>query len=145
MKRKMYSFLVLCLACLCALCAFACGQKDKAQLVCSLTENGEKRVVISVTETDGNCTLLDCMEKLSETETAFTYTLSGGMITKVNGTENAADFSSCWMIYTSDKEMSNAAWGEVECNGTTCGSAVVGVESLTVTAGEIYVLDYVIF
>lgn len=145
MKRKISSLLVLCLACLCALCAFACGQKDTAKLVCSLVENGENRVVISVTETDGKCTMLDCMEKLAETEADFSYAFSGGMVTQVNGVQNAADFSSCWMVYTSDAEMANAAWGKVEYNGAEYGSAIVGVESLTVIAGGIYILDYVAF
>ena len=145
MKHKISAFLALCLACLCALCAFACGQKDTAKLECSLVENGENRVVISVTETDGKCTMLDCMEKLAESETEFSYAFSGGMVTKVNGVENAADFSACWMVYTSDAEMANTAWGKVEYNGTEYGSAIVGVEALTVITGGIYILDFVTF
>ena len=145
MKRKISSLLVLCLTFLCALCAVACGGKDKTKLVCSLVESGETRVVISVAETDGKCTLLDCMAKLTETETNFSYEFSGGMIIKVNGTENAADFSSCWMLYTSDVEMSNAAWGKVEYDGTEYGSAVLGAEALTVLADEIYILEYITF
>jgi hypothetical protein len=108
-------------------------------------ENGENRVVISVTETDGKCTMLDCMEKLAETEADFSYAFSGGMVTQVNGVQNAADYSKCWMVYTSDSEMANAAWGTIDYNGATLGSAVVGADALTVITGEIYVLEYVTF
>ena len=146
MKRKWNIFLAFCFSVLCALSLFACGaKKDTGALVCSLVENGSTRVVISVGDTDGNCTLLDCMEKLKMDEEGFTFEIASGMVTSINGVENPADWSYCWMLYTSDVEMANAEWGTVKYKDATLGSAIVGANALTVTAGEIYVWEYVAF
>ena len=142
MKRKFYGFLSMCLSFLCALCLFACDRKDKSNLVCLLVGSNQTRVVISVSQPGQNCTLLDCMEILKQREDNFTYTMFNGMITSINGVENPADFSKCWMLYTSDAEMANTAWGKIEYNSETLGSAVVGAVDLEVIAGGIYVWDY---
>ena len=55
------------------------------------------------------------------------------------------DFSHCWMLYTSDGEMSNAAWGEIEYNGEKLGSAVLGADALPVLEGQVYVWYYQAF
>ena len=146
MKRKWNIFLAFCFSALCVLSLFACGRKDKSNLKCALVESTQTRVVISVSEPGLNCTVLDCMEILRQSQdTDFTFTFSNGMITSVNGVENPADFSYCWMLYTSDVEMANAEWGSVKYKDTMLGSAIVGANALTVTAGEIYVWEYVAF
>lgn len=148
MKRKFSIFLAVCFSFLCALCLLACGvnkSNGESKLVCTLIENSQTRVVISVEETDGKATLLDCMETLKQGENNFTYTMSNGMVTSINGVDNPADFSKCWMLYTSDAEMANTSWGSLEYNGKTLGSAIVGAEALDVMAGEIYVWEYVAF
>lgn len=139
MKRKLLSlFLVL----FSLFCLFSCGGKGNA--TCLLLEKTETRVVISVSEASDNGTVMDCMEFLQE-KGEISYKLSGTMVTELNGKANAADFSGCWMLYTSDAEMSNAEWGTVEYEGKTLGSAILGADALTVTAGEIYIWEYVIF
>ena len=147
MKHKTRIFFALCLSLVCALCLFACGDTSNGEgkLVCRLVENTTARVVICVEETDGETTLLDCMEQLKASETQFSYKLVSGMVTAINGVENPADFSKCWMLYTSDAEMANAAWGTAEYDGKTLGSAVVGADALDVIAGGIYIWDYVSF
>lgn len=148
MKRKISIFLTLCLSFICALCLVACGKAGAGTGKienCLLVESGETRVVISVGDIVGNVTLSDCMEYLSELHEDFTFTMESGMITSINGIDNTADFSKCWMVYTSDGEMANTAWGTIDYNGATLGSAVVGADALTVITGEIYVLEYVMF
>ena len=148
MKRKMSIVVALCLSFMFALCLFACGKTGGGMGKienCLLVENGETRVVISVGDIGGNATLLDCMEHLSKLYEDFTFTMKSGMVTSINGVENTEDFSSCWMVYTSDAEMANAAWGTIDYNGATLGSAVVGADALTVITGEIYVWEYVGF
>ena len=49
----------------------------------------------------------------------LTFEISGGMISSIEGKENPLDYSSCWMLYTSDKEMSNTEWGTIEYDGKT--------------------------
>ena len=100
--------------------------------------------MISVSGASDNGTVMDCMEFL-QAKGEISYKLSGTMVTELNGKANAADFSGCWMLYTSDAEMSNAEWGTVEYEGKTLGSAILGADALTVTAGEIYIWEYVIF
>ena len=65
-----------------------------------------------------------------------------GMIVSVNGIDNPADFSSCWMLYTSDPENSNSAWGTVEYNKVEYGSAVSGAEALKIKPDHIYIWVY---
>ena len=146
MKRKTNVFLSLLLSLVCALSLFACDRKDKSNLKCTLVESSQTRVVISVDNPGLNCTLLDCMEVLRQAQdTDFTFAFSNGMLTSINGVENPADFSSCWMLYTSDAEMANTAWGTTEYDGKTLGSAIVGAFELDVIAGGIYVWVYTTF
>ena len=139
MKRKMISLLLMVIT---LICFMACGG---GKVECSLAGVEETRVVILVEQTDGKGTLLDCMEYLAEKEETFAYKMVGGMLTEINGKANAADFSACWMLYTSDDEMSNTEWGVIEYEGATLGSAVVGAEVLLVEEGEIYVWIYQTF
>ena len=67
------------------------------------------------------------------------------MVSKINGTENAADFSACWILYTSDSEMGNSEWGTYDFQNVTCLSAIVGGDALTVSAGAYYIWVYTTF
>ncbi len=82
--------------------------------------------------------LIDYMEQLMN-EGKMTCTISNGMVTSINGIDNPADFSSCWMLYTSDAENANTAWGVVEYNGTQYGSAISGAESLKIKPDQLYI------
>ena len=138
-KGKIFSLFLVILSLFCFL---SCG--GKGEVTCALAEKTETRVVITVSEGANGGTVLDCMKLLQE-QGEISYQISGGMVTEINGKANAADFSGCWMLYTSDKEMSNAEWGTVEYNGETIASAILGAEALMVTKGEIYIWEYVIF
>lgn len=65
-----------------------------------------------------------------------------GMITSINGIDNPVDWSSCWMLYTSDETLANVAWGSVEYEGKTYGSAVSGAETLVIKADQLYIWVY---
>ncbi len=82
--------------------------------------------------------LIDYMNKLIESG-ELTCTIANGMVTSINGIENPADFSSCWMLYTSDAENSNTAWGTVEYDGKEYGSAISGAETLKIKPGQLYI------
>ena len=112
----------------------------------TITKSNETRVEIYVSDLGDseNCTLIDVMEML-KLGGDLTYEISGGMVTSIEGKANAADFSACWMLYTSDAEMSNAEWGSIQVGEKTLGSAIVGAEALPVAAGEYYVWDYQTF
>lgn len=94
---------------------------------------------LDITETT---VLLDYMKALKN-DGALDYTLSkDGMITAINGKENPADWSKCWMLYSNDTELSNGEWGTVTVNGVTYLSAVLGAESLPIKDGKIYVWEF---
>ena len=102
----------------------------------------ENMVVITVNEAEDGVTLLSVMESL-QAEGKLTYTYGAdGMVTSIEGKENAADWSACWMLYTSDAELANTDWGTVEYNGVACGSAIVGAGALEVIEGGIYIWSY---
>ena len=82
--------------------------------------------------------LIDYMNELAKNG-ELTCTISNGMITSINGIENPADFSSCWMLYTSDAENANASWGTVEFEGTEYGSAISGAETLKIKPDQLYI------
>jgi hypothetical protein len=98
-------------------------------------------LVIQVEEVEGEATLLSVMQTLQEEE-KLSFEIVSGMITGINGKSNAADYSSCWMLYTSDAELANSEWGTISYAGQTLGSAIVGADTLTVAAGAYYIWSY---
>ena len=138
--KRIKVFLVSCI--FFVLCAFgfsAC--KKGGEVTCTLLSVTDTQVVIRVDETDGKAVLLNAMEKL-QSKGELTFTVSGGMVTAINGVENDTTNYIYWMLYTSDSEMSNAAWGTVEYDGQTLGSAALGAEDLIVAKDAIYIWKY---
>ena len=130
--RKVLVGLLLALtAVLSSVLFFACGK----------SADGVKPLVIVADENAAGKTLLEVMSEMEENG-EFSYKVKDGMIVEINGTENDLDYNPCWMLYTSDQENSNTAWGEYEYNGETLGSASVGADSLIVKSGEAYVWVY---
>ena len=101
-------------------------------------------VVLYVENAEANSVLLDAMYALQE-EGRISFQMQNGMLTELNGKKNTADWSQVWMLYTSDVEFSNTAWGSYPLEEMTLGSAIVGAESLPIKAGEYYVWSYQTF
>ena len=143
MKRKIYLFFTLLLTLVTVVYMLvACDKEGSAKA--EILSKTDTMVVIKVNETEGFATLLDAMNYLQD-EGKLTFEFSGGMVVSVEGKTNASDWSACWMLYTSDKEMSNTEWGVVEYDEKSYASAILGAESLTVAVGEYYILSYVSF
>ena len=121
----------------------ACGNTET-----HVIKEGDTKVVITVSneylEENQTSTLVEYMEFLKGNG-ELEYEISSGMITSINGIENPADWSSCWMLYTDDAELSNSEWGIAEYNGKTYGSAIVGAESLIIKDGCTYIWYYQTF
>lgn len=113
---------------------------------CATVENKtEDMVAIRVTDAEENTMFVDVMKSL-QTGGALTFTQDAqGMVTSVNGKENAADWSACWMLYTSDTELSTTEWGGYDYDGVTLGSASFGADMLPVKNGEVYIWVYTSF
>ena len=109
-----------------------------------VVKDSDTCIVIRVPEDAEEMLLMDYMEILRE-RGELTFATQNGMITSIGDIENPADFSSCWMLYTSDAELSNSAWGTVEYDGVEYGSAVVGAEALTVKPGCLYIWAFITF
>ena len=101
----------------------------------------ETMVVIKVENAGNGVKLLQVMNELKE-EGVLSFKMQNGMVVEINGTANDADYNPCWMLYTSDAERANTAWGTCEYQGNTIGSALVGAELLPVVDGGIYVWAY---
>ena len=105
----------------------------------------DEKIIITVSskqmELTDSTTLLEYMQSL-KADGEFEFEIVSGMITSINGIENPADWSSCWMLYTNDTELSNSTWGTAEYNGETFGSAIVGAEELIVKNGYKYIWYY---
>ena len=101
-------------------------------------KDSDTYIVIKTTGEKDDLYLIDYMEKLKE-KGQLEFSVSDGMITSINGIDNPADFSSCWMLYTSDEESANAAWGTVEYEGKQYGSAISGAEQLKIKPDQLYI------
>ena len=108
-------------------------------------KDSDTYIVVKTTEQamDGatDMTLMDYMTKLKE-KGDLEFTISDGMITSINGIDNPVDYSSCWMLYTSDADNANASWGTVEYEGKEYGSAISGAETLMIKADQLYIWVY---
>ncbi len=104
-------------------------------------KDSETCIVIKTTEDamkgKEDMLLIDYMELMRDE--GLEFTVSDGMIVSINGIDNPADYSSCWMLYTSDPELSNSTWGTVEYEGEEYGSAVSGAETLKIKPGQLYI------
>ncbi len=145
MKRIKTIIATLLLAIVSAFCLVACDKNnDPDKLSCSVKESGETFVVISVDQADGDFLLLDCMSALQK-EGKMTYEMQGTMVQSINGKANTANFSSCWMLYTTDSEFSTTEYGSYTWGGQEMGSAILGAEALPVLEGALYAWVYVTF
>ncbi len=113
----------------------ACGKKTPVTVTATDTA-----VAIHIPQGETG-TLLSYMEKL-QTNGALSFTMSGTLLTEMNGTQNAADFSSCWLLYTDDAEFSDASVGSATFEGKTYASALLGAESLQIKGGCTYLWFY---
>ena len=130
---KSASSLALVIALLIGTLALSSCQKEPLVIY-----DSDTTIVIRCEESDGNTALIDYMDEL-KTNGELEFTVENGMITSINGIENPADYSSCWMLYTSDGEMANSAWGTVLYNGEEYGSATLGAEALKIKEGCLYI------
>ena len=105
----------------------------------------DDHVIIKITQEALNgatdMTLMDYMETLKDNG-ELEFAVSDGMVTSVNGIDNPVDYSSCWMLYTSDEDNANKAWGTVEYEGKEYGSAISGAETLVIKADQLYIWVY---
>ena len=118
-------------------CSLFGGEKEPLVI-----KESDAYIVITVSseqmEISSDTTLIDYMQTL-KADGQLDFEITNGMITSVNGIENPADWSSCWMLYTSDADLANSAWGTVEYNGVVYGSAILGAETLKIKDGCLYI------
>ena len=141
MKTRKFLVLSLVLVLL-VLCLCACGAKEKEPMV--LTES-ENFIVIKPTNDLSGTPLIDVMKNAkSSGQFDFTYedTQYGAMIKTINGVGDPTDNTKAWMLYTSDTEHANTAWGQVEYQSNVYGSATLGASALNVIENGIYIWVY---
>ena len=129
--------LVALLLCVTLACAILCGCGAKTKIL----KETDEFIVITPSEDFVGKTLKDCMDDL-KTRGELEYEMEKGMVTSVNGVDNPADYSYCWMLYTDDAENSNDAWGTIEYSGKTYASASYGATELVIAKGCIYIWVY---
>ncbi len=137
---KKISILILALLSLFYIFSFGCIGEKKFVI-----KESDTYIVILVPENQtgiaDDTTLIQYMYKLKDMG-QLEFAVKDGMITSINGIDNAGDWSKCWMLYTSDCENSNSAWGSLEYKGNTYGSAIFGAESLKIKKGFLYIWYY---
>ena len=143
MKNKMQKILSLMLVLVILSCTLMLSGCQKPEPL--VIKDSDTYIVIKTTQEamgdKKDMLLIDYMEILKQ-KGELEFAVKDGMIVSVNGIDNPADFSSCWMLYTSDPENSNSAWGTVEYNKVEYGSAVSGAEALKIKPDHIYIWVY---
>lgn len=149
--KKLIPVVAIVLILLVALCA--CNQQKEPTKIDEPTTPASDSSVINVSDTTivlaptsdyVGQTLLSFMQA-STLKGLLEFSLTNGMVTSINGKENTADSSKCWMLYTSDANMANTAWGTVEYQGNVYGSAVKGVTELNIIENGLYIWVYTTF
>lgn len=139
--KKLFNLLIVVCLTFCCTCTIACNKGGYVKA--TLVSVSEHTIVIKVEEVSGNPMLIQALNSLKSDD--FNFKIQAGMISEINGLKNPTDWSYCWMIYTNDVEFSNNTWGSVTYNDIDCGSAILGVEDLPLTANCYYVIDYTYF
>jgi hypothetical protein len=134
---KKIIYILIAITMLCSILVLTSCEKEPLVI-----KDSDTYIIIKTNEKtladEGEIFLIDYMADLKENG-ELEYTINNGMISSINGIENPADFSKCWMLYTSDIENSNSAFGTVEYQGKEYGSAVVGAEMLKLKPDQIYI------
>ncbi|MGN1060105.1 MAG: hypothetical protein ACI4QN_00080 [Candidatus Coproplasma sp.] len=139
--KKSWIALLLCLiACLLGVCLAGCN-KNEGYAKTEVSANDDM-VAITVVEATPNTSLIRAME-CAQDDGNLSFTIEKGMVTSINGVSQTTNVY--WMLYTSDTDNANTAWGTCEYGGQTLGSATLGAESLTVKNGCVYVWVYTKF
>ncbi len=135
--QKTLSFIICLLMCISSLLLTSCQSTEPLVI-----KESDTYIVISVSEEslgeNDELFLIDYMKTLKENG-ELEFELDNGMIKSINGIDNPADFSKCWMLYTSDTENSGSAFGTVEYKDKLYGSAIVGAELLKIKPNNIYI------
>ncbi len=132
---KILSVLLVMAVCASMLLLTAC-QGEKLVI-----KDSDTCIVVKTAEETTDMVLLDYMKTLKD-KGKLEFSIENGMITSINGIDNPADYSSCWMLYTSDADNANAAWGTVEYEGKEYGSAISGAEVLAIKPNQLYIWVY---
>ena len=139
-KKRIISSILLLSVISCSFLLSSCNKKDSY-----VVKDSDTCIAISVNEDllDGkdDMPLVDYMTKLKENG-ELDFTIENGMVVSINGIKNTADFSKCWMLYTSDTEYSNPSWGTVVYNENEYGSAMLGADALLVKPDTLYIWVY---
>lgn len=146
--KQFFVFAVSAILAVATLSAFvACeGGTDEKTSEYEVVVSTEELVVVKANEANVDATLYSVMVQL-QTEGKLTFTESNGFISSVNGVENPADYSSCWMIYTdlerfNDVVYATTEYGSYTYENKTYASAAYGAKELPVIGGYTYILHY---
>ncbi|MBE5741769.1 MAG: DUF4430 domain-containing protein [Clostridiales bacterium] len=145
---KLFAVAILSICCiLCAGCENTSFLGESGEKTSESSQTSVSPVVITVNddyEVANGDTLIDYMNLL-KTDGKISFTVADGFVTSINGIENPADGSKCWMLYTDDTENTNSAWGSVEVDGVTYYSAAIGADVIHIKKGCTYVWYYLSF
>ena len=135
--KKYISFFLVLTVLVCSALFASCAKKE------TVSVKGTDDIVVIYVKAgdisdDGALSLLDYMNRLKD-RGELTFTIDNGMITSVNGIKNADKY---WMLYTSDPDNSNPAWGTVEYEGKEYASASLGAKELMLKPDNLYIWVY---
>ena len=132
MKKILSLILLVVCACLCFV-----GCNDISNTADTVAKDGDYVLINVESIPESVVTLSDYMNSIKGGNEISAFIIENGMLTSINGKKSQG--SLYWMLYTSDAEYSNTAWGSVTVDGVTYYSATLGAEELPVKGGCTYV------
>ena len=144
MMKTIQKRATISLAAFMTLISSAC-QLERGYVKGAVLESNDTMVVMSVIEEEGKVYVIDLMEDLKKAG-KMTYEISSdGFIESINGVKNPADFSYCWMLYTSEDDLAFEEFGYIEYKGEKLYSAILGANEMPLDDDELYVWYYTKF
>lgn len=143
MKKKLW-LSALILALITAIAVFSGCGGGETYVTTELLKSDVNVVVIKADETKDGAYLSDALYSL-KADGKLDYVVSEGtyglFVESVNG-HAANSQNEYWAIYTSLADYSSTEFGGYEYEGVLYGYALVGVSSLPIIEGEIYILVF---
>ena len=93
-------------------------------------------ITADTSKVEEGANLLQYMDYL-KSQGILDYEISDGLILSINGL--SGNSNQYWLLYTSDTENSNNAWGSCEYDGNIYDSASLGAEQLVIKDGCVYI------
>lgn len=140
---KIATIILAVILCFSAFVFVGCSQPNQTSENGTIANENNELLVIVIPndfEHSADYKLSDYMESEKQ-KGNLVFEVSNGFVSSINGISNNTFANKYWMLYTSDENYSNSAWGVYEYDGKSYSSSTIGIEQ-PIKNGETYIWVY---